>query len=399
MDFRGTSRPTNPGLPQLDDAADAARVPTLTLLRGGLPGRMYRIQRDRLRIGRPPDCEIQLDDGGISRVHAMVRIGSGDSIEIVDHGSTNGTFVNGRRVDGAPLRDGDKVQLGSVVVFRFNYQDAIDEAFQRQQFDSITRDALTGRHNRLYFDEAFRRELSYVRRKDSDLVVGLLDLDHFKVVNDTHGHAIGDQVLRLVAETIYAGLRPYDVLSRYGGEEFALLLRDTNLQEARIVGERLRLAVEQAKVVVDGAGVGASVSIGIAAAAECAGGDAGALLRMADVRLYAAKAAGRNVVALGQHDHEHPRETTVPIDVDEIRRRLTAADDLEASSIATAPAPLDVDAEVGPAVSVQTSRRRSDPRAMTLVDREIDVHFLDAIGGAASAKVVEKSTPPAIEKT
>ncbi len=325
------SRPTNPGVPNLADDDDGVRLPTLTLLRGGLPGRMFRIDRDGIVLGRQPDCDIQLDEGGVSRQHAMLQLDRGDAVEIIDRGSTNGTFVNGHRIERARLRDGDKVQLGSFVVLRFNYQDALDEAFQRQQFDSITRDSLTGCHNRLYFDEALRRELAYTNRKGGELAVALVDLDHFKLVNDEFGHSVGDMVLQQVATALYGQLRNYDVLARYGGEEFALLLRGATIEDGRSICERLRGAVQRLVVVVDGREVRPTVSVGVAHVSERPN-DGRGMMRIADQRLYAAKAAGRNRVAWGQLAGQVEKEQTVPVDADlareaiEARRRRTGGE-------------------------------------------------------------------------
>ena len=317
------SRPTNPGVPNLANDQDGIRLPTLTLLRGGLPGRMFRIERDRLVLGRQPDCDIQLDEGGVSRQHAELRLDRSDAVEIVDRESTNGTFVNGHRVERARLRDGDKVQLGSFVVLRFNYQDALDEAFQRQQFDSITRDSLTGCHNRLYFDEALRRELAYTNRKGGELAVALVDLDHFKLVNDEFGHSVGDNVLQLVAKALYGQLRDYDVLARYGGEEFALLLRGATVDDGRSVCERLRAAVQALSIQAEGRDVRPSVSIGVAHVSERPN-DGRGMMRIADQRLYAAKAAGRNRVAWGQLSGQLEREKTAPVDADLARQAIAA---------------------------------------------------------------------------
>lgn len=317
------SRPTNPGVPNLADEHDGVRVPTLTLLRGGLPGRMFRVNRDAIVLGRLPDCDIQLDEGGVSRQHAKLVLDRGDRVEIVDRGSTNGTFVNGHRIDRAHLRDGDKVQLGSFVVLRFNYQDALDEEFQRQQFDSITRDSLTGCHNRLYFDEALRREVAYAHRNGGELAVALVDLDHFKLVNDEFGHPVGDQVLQQVATALYCQLRNYDVLARYGGEEFALLLRGTTMADGRTICERLRNAVHRLSISVGGHEVRPSVSVGVAHVSERPN-DARALMRIADQRLYAAKAAGRNCVAWDHLTGEAECERSVPVDADLAREAIVA---------------------------------------------------------------------------
>lgn len=323
MDFNDTSRPTSPGIPELA-GDDDVRVPTFTLLRGGLPGRMYRVVRDGLSFGRLPECDVQLDDSGVSREHASVHIAGPDAVEIVDGGSTNGTFVNGRRVERQRLRDGDKVQLGSTVVLRFNFQDALDEAFQRQQFESITRDALTGCHNRLYYDEALRRELAYAQRKGTSLSVGLIDLDRFKDINDEFGHGIGDQVLQAVAEALYSGLRVYDVLSRYGGEEFAILLRGADIGGAQVIGERLRAAVAGLRIAGGTGTVRPTVSIGLADTIQDAehGADARGLLRAADRRLYTAKAVGRDRVVAEDLEPTARSETTRPVDVEGARAAI-----------------------------------------------------------------------------
>lgn len=321
-DFRNTNRPTNPGLPDLERDDDGARTPTLTLLRGGLPGRMYRIARDGLHLGRMPECDIQLDEGGVSRRHARLGLLKGDAVEVLDLQSTNGTFVNGRRIQRARLRDGDKLQLGSTVVLRFNYQDALDEAFQRQQFESITRDTLTGAYNRLYFDEALARELAFAQRKGGDLAAGLIDLDHFKAVNDNFGHAAGDLVLQLVADAVQHALRSYDVLARYGGEEFAVLLRGATEADAKVVAERLRRAVAAVAVPIGDATVRPTASIGMAMAGEAAS-DARRLLKLADQRLYAAKAAGRDRVDWGEAPRPGGADSTRPVDAQAARRAIT----------------------------------------------------------------------------
>ncbi len=156
-------------------------------------------------------------------------------------------------------------------------------------------DGLTGVFNRRYFYELAEREFQRAMRLQQPMCAALIDVDHFKLFNDKHGHAVGDQVLRTVAQVCGTALRAFDLLGRYGGEEFVILFPHTDLEGARVVAERLRAAVESTSV--DGLSV--TVSVGLS---ELAPGTATLeeLLGRADEALYRAKAGGRNcVVAAG----------------------------------------------------------------------------------------------------
>ncbi|MFO1327855.1 MAG: diguanylate cyclase [Rubrivivax sp.] len=168
------------------------------------------------------------------------------------------------------------------------------ERLNREITELSVRDPLTGQYNRRHADAELARALSRVARGDDTLVLALLDIDHFKQVNDRHGHAAGDAVLRRVAACVAAGLRGADLLARFGGEEFVLLFPGARLDAAALACERIRVAVEALALDDVAAGLRVTVSIGVAAAH--AGQDADALLHAADERLYAAKHAGRNRV-------------------------------------------------------------------------------------------------------
>lgn len=321
MDFKGAPSPTSPATPNLASPRQRARVPVLTVLTGEMSGRLFRLESQSAVIGRLPECEIQFSDSGVSRMHARLEVSS-IGVVVVDLGSTNGTFVNGKTVTHQALKDGDKVQIGSVAVLRFNRQDELDQAFHRQQFEKMTRDPLTGCHNRLYFDEELRREMAFAQRKDAHLSLALVDVDHFKRVNDTHGHGVGDAVLRRLSELLYKHLRTYDVLGRYGGEEFVALLRDAELAGAAVVAERLRSSVASQPFVVDGVPIAVTVSIGVASATELRSNDPQTVMHLADQRLYAAKAGGRNrVVSTGNGG---ALSATQPVDRDSAMAAISA---------------------------------------------------------------------------
>jgi diguanylate cyclase (GGDEF)-like protein len=160
-----------------------------------------------------------------------------------------------------------------------------------------TRDSLTGLANRRLFDESLLREAARAQRLGTPLSLLVLDVDHFKQVNDTHGHPAGDKILVAVAESLGGRLRPRDLVARYGGEEFVLILPETDGPGARVVAERTRQKVESLRT---DAGVAApvqvTISLGCATFGPAAFGNARELLGAADRALYAAKRRGRNRV-------------------------------------------------------------------------------------------------------
>jgi len=157
------------------------------------------------------------------------------------------------------------------------------------------RDRLTGVYNRGQFDLALAREMEISRRRQEPLSVGVLDLDHFKQVNDTLGHAAGDQVLIAVASRLSSGIRATDVVARYGGEEFVVLFPGTDRNAAAVRIEALRALVSATPVAVEDHHVRVTFSAGIAQS-PADGLDPTALLTRADMRLLAAKRAGRDRV-------------------------------------------------------------------------------------------------------
>lgn len=168
-----------------------------------------------------------------------------------------------------------------------------------QQHNLATHDGLTGVHNRLALMEALARDAAQARRSNTPLAVLMVDIDHFKAVNDQHGHLAGDAVLRDVAQRIGQRLRHADLLARYGGEEFVALLPHTDAQGAVAVAEDIRQAIAVRPCVVHGVPIPVAVSIGVCAAVPGAGAEGvEALLAASDHALYEAKHQGRNRVVL-----------------------------------------------------------------------------------------------------
>lgn len=159
-------------------------------------------------------------------------------------------------------------------------------------------DALTGIPNRRYLFELGERELSRARRFGHPLSALMLDMDHFNRVNDTHGHAQGDRVLQAVAQCCLLQIRDIDIVGRYGGEEFVILLIETDASGARSLAERIRGSVAQIVLPTAQVPIRITASVGIAQLGE-GDSDLDRLLGRADQALYAAKLAGRNRVEVG----------------------------------------------------------------------------------------------------
>lgn len=159
-----------------------------------------------------------------------------------------------------------------------------------------TLDALTNLNNRRQFEVRLKQEIATTKRQKNPLCAMMVDIDFFKKVNDTYGHASGDAVLRTVASIIKEHLRESDIPSRYGGEEFAVLLPYTHIEEAKIVGERLRKAVETTPIPIDKKNINVTISMGLAEFSPQETGED--LFKRADSALYEAKESGRNRVCV-----------------------------------------------------------------------------------------------------
>jgi two-component system, cell cycle response regulator len=288
-----------PSLPE----AKGQRTPVLLVVGGPRTamGRAYQLGQELL-IGRAGEADVWLDEEGVSRTHArLVRPPAPDDAEIeraliIDLNSRNGTWVNGARVTQQELKEGDLVQIGTTHILRLVFQDQLDEAAHRTLVDKAIRDSLTGAYNRGYFLDQLRKDVSSAIRHKQHLSVAMMDLDLFKQINDTHGHAMGDLVLRHFARAVNTLIRSEDTFGRVGGEEFALILRQCPESEAQRVTERIRQTVEQLDLMQGDQRVKVTVSIGVTSlAAELATGDV-QLMETADKALYEAKNQGRNKV-------------------------------------------------------------------------------------------------------
>jgi diguanylate cyclase (GGDEF)-like protein len=284
-----------PGTPE-DVAQNTAY---LVVMAGSNVGEMYKVEKPQLVIGRGDKADLRLVDDGISRDHARI-VKDGDRMVLEDMGSTNGTYCNGERVTRHPLSEGDKILLGSTTILKFSYHDKLDEAFQRQMSESALRDGLTRAYNKRYFSERVESELQYSLRHDAPLSLIFLDIDHFKAINDRHGHQAGDHVLVQLATLAMTMLGEDDIFARYGGEEFAVIARGMDTAKAQEMSERLRASVEAQPFVFEGTTIPVTISVGVSYAPGLGAATTVDLVARADEALYAAKRGGRNRICVAQ---------------------------------------------------------------------------------------------------
>jgi diguanylate cyclase (GGDEF)-like protein len=308
----------------------------LLLLDCGKVAKQVPLSKGRCVIGRAEDTDLTLSNNDVSRHHAAVSFEGGRYV-IEDLTSTNGTFVNGRQIEQHVLNPGDEISIGDHSILfddgtssLFNIEETevkrhgketsiisekftslgkkIDDKSLRKEFEDIEKfvrrsrrrlatlanaDKVTGIFNRQYFDKVAAEEFEKAKANQRHFSILFVDLDHFKEINDTYGHRIGDDMLRAVAWLIQKACRNTDVVARYGGEEIVVVLPNTMSEDAMRIGGEIREIV--AGQTEERLGVSMTVSIGVASFPE-EGESLSLILEKADKALYQAKEKGRNRV-------------------------------------------------------------------------------------------------------
>lgn len=279
----------------------------LVVLAGSSVGKMFPLDGKLVAIGRDDAADIQILDAGVSRQHARVAAREGGIPYIEDLGSRNGTLVNGEAItEIRQLRAGDKLQIGANTVLRVSHSDEIETQFARKMYNAALRDGLTGAYNRRYLDERLVAEVSFSVRHETPFALLVLDIDHFKRINDSHGHACGDLVLKGLTDLMMRKIRAEDVLARYGGEEFVVICRETDASRAAILAERIRTAVEHHPFMAQGHELKITLSVGVADLSHATPCNGPTLLESADKALYRAKEQGRNRVIIARPNEGTP---------------------------------------------------------------------------------------------
>ena len=280
--------------------------PALVFLTGDLIAVPIPLEREEVILGREIGADVRVNDSKVSRRHAAIITSIDPETQesvftLKDFGSRTGTLLNGERVREEVLQNGDKITVGENIL-RFDLLDEIDREYQRHIHRLISHDDLTGLLSGRSFFSELRRESERTKIDNKPFCVLMMDIDHFKNVNDTYGHLTGSKTLEEIGECIINCLRSGDAAARFGGEEFAAFLLDAEVGQAMVAAERIRREIEANQFTVVRQGKPeekhhVTISIGIAAFPDDSS-DPIELVEMADSALYRAKREGRNRVCI-----------------------------------------------------------------------------------------------------
>jgi two-component system cell cycle response regulator len=292
-------------------AAATAGSPCLTVIAGGTVGKVHSLPLGKATvIGRASETDLPIEDGRVSRRHAKISVDAKGTAMVEDLGSSNGTFVNGARVQRQQLKEGDKLQFGPGPILKFSYQ---SEAEQKELAGRAIKDPLTDIYTEQYLLDRIDTEYAYARRHKTELALLMLEADDFQSIASAHGASAGEHVLKELANLVKHALRAEDVLARYGEIAFAVLARDVPDAGALIVAQRLRRAAKAHNFVFGKTQIPVTISIGMATASDDAKTPA-KLIDIAEKYLRRAQAAknsigGKAVKALVQRDDNNSAVT------------------------------------------------------------------------------------------
>jgi len=258
-------------------------------------GERYTLEADRSTIGRDLGNSIVLVDESVSRFHAKIeRTPRGFVLEDLE--STNGSRVNDDSIKSCLLKSGDQLQIGSFIL-KYIGSGNVEAVYHEEIYRMMITDGLTGIANRRKLDEALENEFLRAKRYGRPLSIAILDADHFKKVNDNHGHIVGDFVLKKLATLFQQNIRREELLGRYGGEEFVVVMPEVDSSGAFQLAEKLRKTVETTMFKSGETELPVTISVGVATLGEES--SVKDFLDTADQALYRSKEEGRNRVTIG----------------------------------------------------------------------------------------------------
>jgi diguanylate cyclase (GGDEF)-like protein len=247
-----------PHLPIRDQA-------TLTMLTGNSAGRVYKLQQEKTVLGRGKTVDIKVVDNGVSREHARIIRWVGMAFVVEDLGSMNGTYINGRKVERAPIQSGDRVQLGPSAQLRFALTDSTESRLQEKLYSERSRDPATDVYSREHMLRQMRLELAYARRHDSDVSIVLVAIEGYAEMLRTRGDEFCAELIHDFAGRIADCGRIEDLVARYSDSMLAVLLRTTSIDSAILYARR---ALERSNQAGYADGVTLELRMGIAAMSE-----------------------------------------------------------------------------------------------------------------------------------
>ena len=279
-------------------------IPTLTFLSGPSIGKEIPLLHRQIIVGRGNDCDIIIADPAVSRKHLQIscrkilKKSEPSKLKVVlkDLNSKNGTLVNYSSIKKVVLKPGDKIILGKIIL-KYEHRDLAEQKFFDEIYRLATVDNLTSLNNKATITRYLKEEIAGSARDRRWVSVVLVDIDKFKSLNDIYGHLKGDRVLQTAAEVILSSVRRRDKVGRFGGDEFLIVLPETNENGGVRIAERVRQQLETtvSRDLELAENVTASLGVASVIATDA---DHELLLEHADIALYRSKSLGRNRVEL-----------------------------------------------------------------------------------------------------
>ncbi len=270
-------------------------VECLVVIYGDDLGRKYDLLDNEVTIGRDPSNDITIDHSAVSRRHAKIIKHNKDRY-LIDLHSTNGTYVNDKPITKAKLYSGVFIKIGNTI-FKYLEGSDLETAYHEEIYKMTITDGLTQLYNKRYLIEALEKEIARAKRYKRLLSIIMIDIDHFKQINDQYGHIAGDAVLKLLGRLLSKRIRSEEIVARYGGEEFLVLLPETDRKGAASMAEAIRSIVEGYVFTFEDQRLRVTISAGVAEYDPDKHSSPDELVKDADEHLYKAKTSGRNQVA------------------------------------------------------------------------------------------------------
>lgn len=259
-----------------------------------------RISNEFIILGRGKSCDMTLDDEIISREHCRIWLDDSGNINILDLSSTNGSKIDGKRINQAILEPHNRLKIGKHII-KIEYKDA-EEIRQEELLQSAaTTDPLTGISNRKWFEERVNQIIHGATNSNHFIAIVMVDIDHFKQVNDVYGHQTGDVVIKGVADILNTCKRQQDLLARYGGEEFIVCLPDSSPENTLRFCERVREEISRTTFRFGKEQINVTASLGGFSDKISGNSELLEMTALADKALYHSKKSGRDQSTLANH--------------------------------------------------------------------------------------------------
>lgn len=233
---------------QMRRAKKGGKKAYIVFLDGMNTGKIIALQDKPIIVGKNRNCDVVVGDDGVSRVHAQIHFVDHRRAVIQDLGSTNGTFVEGSKIEKAIVTPGEKILFGRRTMAQFVMWDRLEHVYNQELFASCPCDGLTGLHNRKFLKKRMGSDISYARRHHIAYTLLLADVDNFGRINHAFGPYSGDQVLVSLSQTLDNMVRSEDVVGRFGCDEFAVLAQGIDRDGGMRLAHRIRAEAENLKI-------------------------------------------------------------------------------------------------------------------------------------------------------